>query len=143
MNEFDQFVKHGLRVKNYARYTDDFIIISEDKKYLEELLPKLQDFLREKLKLELHPNKISIRKFHEGIDFLGYVIFPHHCLLRSKTKDRLIRKIKNNIQLYRKGIISKDRLESSLHSYLGVLSHADTYKFTQSFINQFWFDVNN
>lgn len=142
MNEFDQFVKHGLRVKNYARYTDDFMIISEDKKYLEELLFKLQDFLRERLKLELHPNKISIRKFHEGIDFLGYVIFPHYILVRAKTKKKIERNMKKRMQEYTSGILSEDNLKSSLHSYLGVLSHANTYEFTQSFINQFWFDMN-
>lgn len=142
MNEFDQFVKHGLRVKNYARYTDDFMIISEDKKYLEELLFKLQDFLSERLKLELHPNKISIRKFHEGIDFLGYVIFPHYILVRAKTKKKIERNMKKRMQEYKSGILSEDNLKSSLHSYLGVLSHANTYEFTQSFINQFWFDMN-
>src|SRR3989338_9127200 len=31
MNEFDQFVKHRLQVKNYARYTDDFVIVSDKK----------------------------------------------------------------------------------------------------------------
>src|SRR5262249_18008030 len=89
MNEFDQFVKHRLHVKNYARYTDDFVIISEERKYLEDLLPKLQKFLFEKLHLELLPKKITIRKYHEGVDFLGYVIFPHFTLLRAKTKKRV------------------------------------------------------
>ena len=30
MNEFDQFVKHELRVKYYVRYTDDFAIVSDN-----------------------------------------------------------------------------------------------------------------
>jgi len=30
MNEFDQFVKHELRVKYYVRYTDDFVIASDN-----------------------------------------------------------------------------------------------------------------
>lgn len=139
MNEFDQFVKHGLRVKNYARYTDDFIIISEDRKYLEDLLPKLQRFLFESLHLELHPKKITIRKYHEGIDFLGYVIFPHFTLLRAKTKKRVLRNIRKKMKGHQNGNISEDSLRSSLQSYLGVLSHADTYALTESLKNQFWF----
>ncbi len=34
MNEFDQFVKHKLKVKYYIRYADDFVILSENKNYL-------------------------------------------------------------------------------------------------------------
>ena len=41
MNEFDQFMKHELKVKNYARYTDDFVIIAKDKTYLQSLLPQI------------------------------------------------------------------------------------------------------
>lgn len=139
MNEYDRFVKHTLRVKNYARYTDDFVIISNERKYLEELLPKLQGFLKEKLKLELHPNKISIRKFHEGIDFLGYVIFPHYKLLRAKTKKRVLRNIRKKMACYQKGLIPENQLHQSIQSYLGVLSHANTYKLTEGLKNQYWY----
>src|SRR3990167_7800966 len=51
MNEFDQFVKQRLRIKHYARYTDDFVIVSTDKKYFMDLLDPIQDFLGEHMKL--------------------------------------------------------------------------------------------
>src|SRR3989338_11244809 len=51
MNEFDQFVKRELKVKYYIRYADDFVILSYDKKYLENMLPKIFIFLSESLKL--------------------------------------------------------------------------------------------
>jgi len=53
MNEFDQFMKRELKVKYYIRYADDFVILSEDKKYLEELLLKISNFLEKELKLEI------------------------------------------------------------------------------------------
>jgi len=31
LNEFDYFVKHKLRVKNYVRYTDDFVVVGDNK----------------------------------------------------------------------------------------------------------------
>ena len=139
MNEFDQFVKHGLKIKNYIRYTDDFIIIFQNEDYLKQIIPILQNFLSENLKLELHPNKITIKKFHQGVDFLGYVNFPHHRLLRTKTKKRILRKIKKNIQYFEEGSLSKKTLDSSFNSYLGVLSHADGYKLTENLKNNFWF----
>lgn len=62
MNEFDQFIKHKLKVKYYARYTDDFIIISANRTYLKNLIIPIQEFLMTKLCLELHPNKVLIAK---------------------------------------------------------------------------------
>ncbi len=139
LNEFDQFIRHKLKVKNYIRYTDDFVIVAEDKPYLENLIAPVRTFLSDKLALELHPKKITIRKFHQGVDFLGYVVLPHHRLLRTKTKQRIFRKLEKRIKEYKSGIISKQTLEQSLQSYLGVLSHANTYKLEQELKNQFWF----
>ena len=62
MNEFDQFVKHKLNVKHYFRYTDDFIILHQNENYLKVLLPEVAEFLRERLKLNLHPNKVILQK---------------------------------------------------------------------------------
>jgi RNA-directed DNA polymerase len=139
MNEFDQFMKHEMRVEHYARYTDDFVIVSNDKEYLENLLPPMEDFLRSKLFLELHPKKIILRKHHRGIDFLGYVILPEHIKMRTKTKRKIPRKLRESVRLYKDGTITELTLKSSLHSYMGVLSHADAYTFEQEVRNKFWF----
>jgi hypothetical protein len=53
MNEFDQFVKHKLKMKYYIRYADDFVILSENKKYLNNLILEIQRFLSDNLKLQL------------------------------------------------------------------------------------------
>lgn len=139
MNEFDQFMKHGLRVKYYLRYTDDFVVVSGEKEYLEGLLPLISTFLKDKLCLGLHPNKVTVRKFHQGIDFLGYVVLPHYRQLRTKTKKRIFNKIFSRVLEQKRGIISNGTLEQSFQSYLGVLSHADSYELSQELKNQFWF----
>ncbi len=139
LNELDQFVKHELRVKNYLRYTDDFIIASDNKEYLEKILKPIKEFLEQKLFLKLHPHKVVIRKFNQGVDFLGYVVLPHYCLMRNKTKQRIFRKLRNRVKEYKTGEISQQTLEQSLQSYLGVLSHANTYELSQNLKNRFWF----
>jgi hypothetical protein len=115
MNEFDMFVKQELRVKYYLRYADDFAIFSDDKKYLEELLPKMEKFLNEKLKLRLHENKVYIKTYASGVDFLGWVHFPYHRQIRTTTKRKIIRKLKG----YPK--------RETINSYRGLLGHGDTY----------------
>ena len=139
MNELDQFVKHNLRVKYYARYTDDFVIVSEDREYLEGLTPKISEFLQKRLALSLHPNKVFIRKYRQGIDFLGYVILLNYSAVRTKTIQRIFRKLRTRIADFKAGNITEATLLGSLNSYLGVLSHADTYKLAEKLKNQFWF----
>jgi len=143
MNEFDQFVKQKLKVKHYARYTDDFVIISIDEKYLEGLLDPFQKFIGDRLKLSLHPKKCAILDAGQGIDFLGYVILPHYRLLRSKTKRRIFRKLKYLVAQYRKGAIDEHSLSQSLQSYLGALSHAHTYQLSQDLKNQYWYWIHD
>lgn len=139
LNEFDQFVKRELAIKHYARYTDDFVIVSENEDRLKRLIPTLKAFLQEKLCLDLHPGKVSITKIHQGIDFLGFVSFPHHRLLRTKTKVRMFRKLRNRVKEYNAGKIEEEKLGQVLQSYLGVLSHANTEQLRQKLLNTYWF----
>ncbi len=139
MNELDQFIKHKLKIKYYLRYTDDFIMVHKNRQYLEFLIPVVKDFLKNKLKLDLHPNKIILRKLSQGADFLGYVLLPYHGVLRTKTKRRIFKKLEKRTDEYKSGKISKITLKNSLNSYLGVLSHADAFKLEQELKNQFWF----
>src|SRR3989344_4010781 len=115
MSEFDQFMKHKLKAKYYIRYADDFVVMSHDKSRLQELLPKIGDFLQERLRLDLHPNKISIRTIASGVDFLGWVHFPNYRVLRTTTKRRMFKNIKN-----------KEGNTNIIQSYLGLLSHGNS-----------------
>ncbi len=119
MNEFDQYVKHTLKVKYYIRYADDFVFMNTDKMLLLNMLPKIKTFLFEKLALTVHPNKIVLKTFSSGVDFLGWVHFPDHRVLRTATKRRMFR----NIQ--------KSTKSETVKSYLGMLSHGNTEKVKQ------------
>jgi len=121
MNEFDQFVKHSLKVKYYIRYADDFVFVSRDRKELEELLPKIKDFLRNELWLELHPNKVSIRTLASGVDFLGWIHFPDHRVLRTTTKRRMFKRTRG-----------LEKESPTVQSYLGLTSHGNGEKLRQA-----------
>jgi len=142
MNELDQFVKHKLKVTHYFRYTDDFVIVSNDRAYLQHLLPLIRQFLNYTLYLALHPNKVSICKLPQGVDFLGYVLLPHHRIVKTKTKHRIFHKLHSRVQEYKQDKINRETLEQSLQSYLGVLSHANAYRLINELKNKFWFWLN-
>lgn len=114
MNKFDQFMKHKLKAKYYIRYADDFVILSDDKPWLEEILPKIGNFLSEQLCLKLHPNKVSIGTLSSGVDFLGWVHFFGHRILRTSTKRRMIKKLLSNSKF------------EAIQSYRGMLQHGNT-----------------
>jgi len=120
MNELDQFVKYNLTVKYYIRYADDFIFILNCKRQLENYVPQIARFLSENLKLELHPKKMIFRRLDWGVDFLGYIVLPHYILPRTKTKRRMFKKLNQKI--------GKANFNQSLQSYLGFLSHANSFK---------------
>lgn len=143
LDPFDQFMKQELKVKYYIRYADDFVILSESKGYLVELVEKIRKFLNSNLKLSLHPHKVEIRDYYLGIDFLGYVVFPNFVLPRTKTKRRIFRKIHKKMQLYKINKISGESLNQSIQSYLGYLGHANTYKLTQQLKNRILFWLND
>ncbi len=115
MNEFDQFMKHKMKVKYYVRYADDFVILSDDEDYLLQLKQTIGNFLGMHLMLELHPKKTVIRTVASGVDFLGYVVFPKFIVLRTETKRRMLKKVsKRNID-----------------SYHGIMKHCNGYGLEQ------------
>lgn len=93
LNELDQFVKQSLKVKQYIRYADDFVVFSQSKRELQKILTLMDAFLRLNLRLELHPDKVYIETFGSGVDFLGWVHFLDHRVLRTVTKRRMVRRV--------------------------------------------------
>lgn len=138
MNEFDQFIKHELRVKCYVRYTDDFVIVSNDSDELEKLIAPINQFLQERLQLSLHPDKVHIVRYGKGVDFLGYVQFPHHRLMREKSEQRMMRKLRHADIRHKRAEFDDARMNATLQSYLGVLSHADAYRLSETLKNKYW-----
>lgn len=125
MNEFDQFAKRTLKAKYYIRYADDFVFLHENKDELIAIIPKIESFLARELKLTLNPYKVSIKSLNSGIDFLGWVNFPHHKVLRTTTKRRMFRKLQEKPS------------KESMASYLGLLSHGNTHKLLLKMHQQF------
>lgn len=114
----DQYVKRALQVKHYVRYADDMFALNVSREYLEEIFSRIKSFAREELELEFHKDKIIFQKWHQGVDALGYVSFPYHRILRTKTKQRMFRKISVSKQT-----LQEEELRQIIASYKGRLKH--------------------
>jgi RNA-directed DNA polymerase len=114
LNELDQFVKQDLRFPNYVRYADDFVFLSPHKNELLAILPIISDFIKSDLRLTMHPDKIILKTFASGVDFLGWTHFFDHRVLRKTTERRMIKRI------------AQHPSKETVRSYLGLLSHGNT-----------------
>lgn len=137
LHELDDFIKQRLRERHYLRYCDDFIILSQDECHLKALIVSIQEFLTEDLHLELHPKKVTIRKLNQGIDFVGYVLFERYTLMRTRTKQRMKRRLQAAHSDYLVGKIDVASLDQRIQSYLGILSHANQYTLSQAIKNAY------
>ena len=126
MNEFDRFAKHKLKTKYYIRFADDFVFLSVNKNWLLSLIPQVAAFLDERLKLRLHPDKIFIKTLASGVDFLGWVNFPHYRVLRRTATRRMFKRICEHPK------------NETLQSYLGFISHGNTFRLKQEVFNWYW-----
>ena len=138
MNELDQFVKHQLREKYYIRYADDFVILSSDKSHLQSLIPQLEDFLAKKLRMRLHPNKIHLRNFYQGVDFLGAVVFPKHKVLRTKTRQRMLKKLDASFADFFHEKAPYEKMNQVFQSYFRIMGHGNCHKLETNIRKNFW-----
>ncbi|MBI4152336.1 hypothetical protein HY495_01385 [Candidatus Woesearchaeota archaeon] len=128
LNELDQFVKQQLRAKYYIRYVDDFVIIHQSKDTLINQKAKIDSFLREKLKLTLHPDKSKIIPIKRGVEFLGLKIFFYHKILRRKNLRRFERKLETLFEEYDRREIDYDIVYDFLEGWLAYTKNTNTYK---------------
>lgn len=119
LNQFDQFIKRTLSITAYVRYMDDFLILGV-KEDLHIYKAKIQQFLSEKLFLELHPKKANIFPVKKGVPYLGYTVFKFHRRLRTSTVKRFLRRYKD------KSAGGDTTEDDTLHSWLAWANTAKT-----------------
>lgn len=124
LDPLDQMVKRSLGVKIFNRYADDMIILSEDKDKLHRYKREIVDFLGDELKLRLN-NKTAIRPISQGMEFVGYRVWPHKVTLRKSTSLRMKRNLKKKQELYRNYEITFEKVHDTVMSYKALMKHCD------------------
>lgn len=130
LNELDMYVKHDLKVKEYIRYNDDFVIFGNDKTKLHEYRKSIGCFLLQKLDLTMSKDKVF--PVSQGLDFVGYRHFPDKILLRKSTAKRVKKKIQGIIRRIHTGAVSPESARSSIASTEGWIQWANTHNFSLS-----------
>jgi RNA-directed DNA polymerase len=127
LNELDYFVKKELKAKYYIRYVDDFVILHKSELQLAKWRKEIEIFLRERLKLELHPEKSKMLNLSCGIDFVGFRNFYYHRLLRKRN----VIKIKQKIQEFKENKISAEKFAEILSGWNAYSKWSNNYNLSR------------
>lgn len=131
LNDLDHYAKEALGCKYYIRYVDDITVFGNDKKSLWRIKENMEKLLI-KDRLKLNALKTYVAPVSVGIDHLGYRVFPAYRLLRKDNSMLFIRKLKRMRQLYEKSLITFEKLNASVQSWLGHAKHADSFGLRRS-----------
>jgi RNA-directed DNA polymerase len=111
----DHYLKDRYGVRHFYRYCDDGVVLGKSKAELWEIRDAVHEQL-EQIDLKVKANE-RMFPVDEGIDFLGYVIYPDHVLLRKRIKQKFARKMHE--------VKSKKRRRVLIASFYGMAKHAD------------------
>lgn len=136
LDPLDQFCKRVLCIKRYIRYMDDIIILDNDKERLKEYGRRMTVFLEERLHLNFN-SKTALRPVHVGCEFVGFVIYNDHVILRKSTTLRMKRNLRKTRQDYHDNVITFKEANATMQSYLAMLSHVDCKKFKEKLLDEF------
>lgn len=122
LSYFDHWLKEKKEVRYYFRYADDMVILSNSKVYLHEILYDIKTYLTNNLKLEVKNNYQIFPVDKRGIDFVGYVIYHTHVLVRKNIKKNFAKMLKRR------------KNKNSIASYMGWLKHCNSKHLTKTLL---------
>lgn len=111
----DHYLKDRYGVRHFYRYCDDGVVLGKSKAELWEIRDAVHEQV-EQIDLKVKANE-RVFPVDEGIDFLGYVIYPDHVLLRKRIKQKFARKMHE--------VKSRKRRRELVASFYGMAKHAD------------------
>lgn len=129
LSYFDWFMVKVMGFTHYVRYVDDFCIVCEDKQRILDAVPLFRKFLRDELRITLHPNKVYIQDVTKGVKFVGSQLKYNRKYVANRTVAHFYQAIMKYNVIARKGKC-EDYLEdfrASMNSYLGFFKDGNNY----------------
>ena len=125
LNVLDNYVKRELKCKHYGRYVDDFYIISKNKNFIRQLIPKIELFLKEALHLEVNKGKTKIINIKYGVEFLGAFIKQNRVYISNESLRRIKKRMFDSHNNCYKNF--KSDILCSINSYCGAFFHYNSF----------------
>lgn len=123
MSYFDKHILSMAQYGGYGRYVDDFVVIHNSKQLLLSILHGLRSWLKTRLDLTLHPNKVYIQPVNRGIQIIGSIIKQGRLYVCNRVVGSMFSAI-HSFNSEQQGCFKFVR---RMNSYFGHLIHHDTY----------------
>lgn len=136
LTPLDNYLKCYKGIKGYIRYMDDFVLFHHDRKYLEDLKCEVMSFLQKKLKIEINVKVTRIDSTINGVDFLGFRIYPQQIRVKRSNMVRIRKKIKKIFLDFQDSIITLKMFKQKLSSYINHLTIGDTHNHNKKMLNR-------
>lgn len=127
----------------YERFVDDFAVVCRKKEEVLMLRDKANIFLKDKLNLEMHHDKVYIQDVTKGVAFVGSVIKMQRLYLSNRTVGGFVNTLRH-LQEVLESVRNYDlwnayELEhylSSINSYFGFMKGKSTYAIKRRIIKE-------
>lgn len=126
LSELDHMAKERMFLRYYYRYADDVVILAPDKDTLIGVLITINQYLAEYRNLSLKSNYQIFPVDSRGIDFLGYVCFHTHTLMRKSIKKNMCRAVAKYDRLRDEGWLTDKQYKQAVCSWLGWAKHCNS-----------------
>lgn len=149
LDDLDHFIKEQMRVRFYARYMDDFIIITDGKEHAAEYRQAIEQELT-RIHLQLHPKKCRVVPVSRGFKWLGYRLrqTPTGKIIMTLDKKKIVherRKLKRMVRLVKLGKLPKETPDHSLESWASHAAHGNNHRIIrkmEEYYRDLWRDDN-
>ncbi|MCG6943505.1 MAG: RNA-directed DNA polymerase [Thiohalocapsa sp.] len=126
LDDFDHWVKQGLRCTGYLRYVDDMVFCANDEGRLAEWRAAVTERLAG-LRLRLHATRGQVQRTADGLTLLGYRVFPKFRRLLPENGYRFGRRLRALAVRYAAGRAEWPEIDASVHAWIGHAANADTW----------------
>jgi len=129
LNELDwELHRAGFK---FARYADDFVVVSRSYRQTQEALGLVQHVLETKLQLRLSPDKTRITTYGKGYEFLGFFLSSRSRRMRDKSQ----RKFKDKVRALS---VRHHNLDTEVISKLNRVIRGTAQYFAPEFATNRW-----
>ena len=137
LNEVDQHAKRNLGIKYYVRYADDIVMIVNGRNEAHKVLKEISDYVTTKLNMQVNEKKSKIFPIAQGVNTVGFKIYPTHLLLRNDSKKKIKRKLSKFKRLLIERKITTEKVEQIMNSWLGHAKQCNYWNFLCKLLNKF------
>jgi hypothetical protein len=92
LNPLDHYIKRDLKIRHYARYVDDLVLIGLARDAAVAIRQRIKEFIADNLNLEF--SKTTIARTCRGVNFVGWRTWADRRLLRKHSLYRFRRALK-------------------------------------------------